>query len=161
MSLAWACGWRSQAARGVPNSPEVPDNETLAAGDVISALFPVHVPGGREQQGYRPAVVVGIPERVGVPRFEVLIVVPMTADRDQQWSERSPALYPRIEKGTANLRSPSICLLDQVRAIGAERVRGYRGTLDAEQYRPIHNGLSRMMSYDGRDAPDQTTESAD
>jgi len=145
----------------VPNSPEVPDNETLAAGDVISALFPVHVPGGREQQGYRPAVVVGIPERVGVPRFEVLIVVPMTADRDQQWSERSPALYPRIEKGTANLRSPSICLLDQVRAIGAERVRGYRGTLDAEQYRPIHNGLSRMMSYDGRDAPDQTTESAD
>jgi hypothetical protein len=35
----------------------------------------------------------------------------------------------------------SICLLDQVRAIGAERVHGYRGTLDAEQYRPIHDGL--------------------
>ena len=160
MSLAEACGWRSRAARGVPDSPDALD-KTVAAGDVISALFPMHVPGGREQQGYRPAVVVGIPERLGLPRFEVLIVVPITTDRGQQWRERSPSLYPRLEKGTANLRSPSVCLLDQVRSIGAERVRGYRGTLDAEQYRPIHNGLRRMMSYGGGDAPEQTTESAD
>lgn len=132
-------------ARGVPSSSDLPGQEALATGDVISALFPMHVPGGREQQGYRPAVVVGIPERLGVPRFEVLIVVPMTTDRGQQWSERSPALYPRLEKGAANLRSPSICLLDQVRSIGAERVRGYRGTLDDEQYRPIHEGLRGMM----------------
>jgi mRNA interferase MazF len=144
----------------VPNSSDVPDKEILVVGDVISALFPEHVPGGREQQGYRPAVVVGIPERLGLPRFEVLIVVPMTADRGQRWSERSPALYPRLEKNTANLRSPSICLLDQIRSIGAERVRGYRGTLDAEKYRPIHDGLRRMMFHDGGDAPDQTTESA-
>lgn len=130
----------------MPDSPETPDKETLAAGDVISALFPVHVPGGREQQGYRPAVVVGIPERLGVPRFEVLIVVPMTTDQDQQWLERGPALYPRLDKGTANLRSPSICLLDQVRSIGADRVRGYRGTLDAGQYRPIYEGLREMMA---------------
>jgi mRNA interferase MazF len=145
----------------VPSFPDAPDKETLAAGDVISALFPAHLPGGREQQGFRPAVVVGIPERLGIPRFEVLIVVPMTTDRDQEWSDRSPALYPRLAKGTANLRSPSICLLDQVRAIGAERVRGYRGTLDTEQYRPIHDGLRRMMSYDGGDVPVQTTEAGD
>lgn len=144
----------------MPDSPDVPDKETLGAGDVISALFPMHVPGGREQQGYRPAVVVGIPESLGEPRFEVLIVVPMTTDRGQQWSERSPTLYPRLAKGTANLSSPSICLLDQVRSIGAERVRGYRGTLDAEQYRPIHDGLRRMMSYDGGEALEQSTESA-
>jgi mRNA interferase MazF len=91
-------------------------------------------------------VVVGMPERLGAPRFEVLVVVPMTTDRGQQWLERSPALYPRLEKGTANLRSPSICLLDQVRSIGAERVRGYRGTLRAEQYRPIHDGLRKLIS---------------
>jgi mRNA interferase MazF len=145
----------------VPNSSDVPDKEILVVGDVISALFPEHVPGGREQQGYRPAVVVGIPERLGLPRFEVLIVVPMTADRGQRWSERSPALYPRLEKNAANLRSPSICLLDQIRSIGAERVRGYRGTLDAEQYRPIHDGLRRMMSHDGGGAPEQSTELAD
>jgi mRNA interferase MazF len=145
----------------MPDSSDVTDMETLTTGDVISALFPEHVSGGREQQGYRPAVVVGIPERLGLPRFEVLIVVPMTADQDQQWAERSPTLYPRLEKNTAKLRSPSICLLDQVRAIGAERVRGYRGTLGAEQYRPIHDGLREMMSHDGGDATEQTTESAD
>ena len=144
----------------MPDSPDALDKETLAAGDVISALFPMHVPGDHEQQGYRSAVVVGIPERLGIPRFEVLMVVPMTTDRGQEWSERSPALYPRLDKGTANLRSPSICLLDQVRAIGAERVRGYRGTLDAEQYRPIHDGLRRMASYNGA-APLQATESGD
>jgi hypothetical protein len=37
--------------------------------------------------------------------------------------------------------------------MGAERVRGYRGTLTADQYRPIHDGLREMMSYaeDGGD----------
>ncbi len=35
----------------------VSDKEALAARDVISALFPEHGPGGREQQSYRPAVV--------------------------------------------------------------------------------------------------------
>ena len=143
----------------MPSFADATEKEALAAGDVITALFPVHVPGGREQQGYRPAVVVGVPERLGVPRFEVLLVVPMTTDRGQQWTERSPGLYPRLEKGTANLRSSSICLLDQIRAIGAERVRGYRGTLDAEQYGPIHDGLCRMMSYDGA-TPVQAPESA-
>jgi mRNA interferase MazF len=123
------------------------DEESLGIGDVISALFPEHIPGGHEQQGLRPAVVVGIPERLGVPRFEVLVVVPMTTDRSQEWSRQSPALYPRFPEGTANLRSPSICLLDQVRAISAERVRGYRGTLSADQYHPIHIGLGRMMFY--------------
>jgi len=131
----------------VPEETISGEGEGLAAGDVISALFPEHVPGGREQQGLRPAVVVGIPERLGEPRFEVLVVVPMTTDRSQAWSKRSPALYPRFARGTAKLRSPSICLLDQVRAIGAERVRGYRGTLTADQYHPIHAGLREMMSY--------------
>jgi mRNA interferase MazF len=144
MSPDGACG--SRVARGVPDSQDALDKEALAAGDVISALFPMHIPGGREQQGYRPAVVGGIPERLGLTRIEVIIVVPKTTDRGQDWLERSPALYPRLEKGTANLRSPSICLLDQVRSIGAERVRGYRGTLDAERYRPIHDGLREMMS---------------
>lgn len=144
MSPEGVCG--SRAAKEVPDSPATPDNESLAARDVISALFPIHIPGGHEQQGYRPAVVIGIPERLGVPRFEVLVVVPLTMDRGQQWSQHSPTLYPHLEKGTANLRSPSLCLLDQVRAISAERVRNYRGTLTAEQYRPIHDGLCRMLS---------------
>lgn len=52
--------------------------------DVISALLPEHAPGGHEQQGLRPTVVVGVPELLGEPRFEVLVVVPMTTDRDKE-----------------------------------------------------------------------------
>lgn len=120
----------------------------LEIGDVVSALFPVHRPGGHEQAGYRPAVVVGVPERLGTPRFGSLLLAPMTSDRGQDWAERSPALYPRYAAGTAGLRSPSICLLDQTRALESERVNRYRGTLDAGQYQPIHTGLSKMLSYD-------------
>lgn len=130
----------------MPDSRDASGAGSLAVGDVISALFPEHHPAGPEQQGYRPAVVVGSPECLGTPRFELLVVVPITTDRDLAWSERSPELYPPLEKGTARLRSPSICLLDQVRAIGSERVRNYRGTLTADQFGPIHEGLQSMFS---------------
>jgi mRNA interferase MazF len=72
----------------VPEGTIPDEGEGLAAGDVVSAFFPEHIPGGHEQQGLRPAVV-GVPERLGEPRFEVLVVVPMTTDRDQEWSKRS------------------------------------------------------------------------
>ncbi len=129
----------------MPNSSNGSGDEDLATRDVISALFPVHDPGGHEQEGYRPAVIVGQPERVGTPRFSLFIIAPMTTYRAQEWAEQAPGLYPRFEKGTANLRAPSICLLDQVRALGPERVRGYRGTLGEEEYRPIREGLQRML----------------
>jgi mRNA interferase MazF len=38
---------------------------TLQIGDVITAKFPNQNPSGREQEGYRPAIVVGIPSRLG------------------------------------------------------------------------------------------------
>lgn len=119
--------------------------ERLEIGDVVSALFPLHRPGGREQEGYRPAVVVGLPELAGTPRFGVLIVAPMTTDRGQEWVEQSPELYPRYPSGTANLRSASVCLLDQVRSLDVDRVRRYRGTLSSEEYSPIHNGLAKVF----------------
>ncbi|HET7480772.1 MAG TPA: type II toxin-antitoxin system PemK/MazF family toxin [Rubrobacteraceae bacterium] len=119
--------------------------ERLEIGDVVSALFPLHRPGGREQEGYRPAVVVGLPEFAGTPRFGALIFTPMTTDRGQAWARRSPELYPRYPEGTANLKSPSVCLLDQVRALDVGRVRDYRGTLSTEEYRPIGKGLAKMI----------------
>lgn len=123
----------------------VESGERLEIGDVVSALFPMHRPGGREQEGYRPAVVVGLPEFAGTPRFGVLIVAPMTTDRGQAWAQRSPELYPRYPEGTANLKSPSVCLLDQVRALDVGRVRDYRGTLSTEEYGPIRKGLAKMI----------------
>lgn len=119
--------------------------ESLGIGDVVSALFPLHQPGGHEQQGYRPAVVVGLPELVGSPRFDLLIVAPMTSDKGQEWAEASPDLYPRFAAGTASLRSSSICLLDQIRSLDTERVARYFGTLSKEEYEPICKGLGRIL----------------
>lgn len=121
------------------------DNKSLETGAVITALFPLHHPGGHEQEGYRPAVVVGLPELAGTPRFEVLIVAPMTTDNGQEWVNQSPQLYPRYPTGTANLRSSSICLLDQIRALDVDRVYRHRGVLSNEQYRPIRRALDRMF----------------
>ena len=128
-----------------PSPADGAAREGLEVGDVVFALFPVHDPAGREQEGRRPAVVVGVPDLLGAPRFGVLIVVPLTTDRGQDWAEESPALYPSLPKGTANLRSDSICLLDQVRALSVQRVSHYRGTLSDEEYGPIRDGLARML----------------
>ena len=122
---------------------------SLGIGDVVFALFPGHDPAGHEQEGYRPAVVVGLPERLGAPRFGVLLCVPMTTDKGQAWAERASGLYPRYPAGTGGLRSPSICLLDQTRSLGVERVSRYRGTLSDEDYEPIRVGLGRMLGFVG------------
>ena len=78
------------------------------------AQFPAHEPREREQEGYRLAVVVGLPERIGTPRFAVLLLAPMTSDTGKDWAKQATALYLRYAAGTAGLRSISICLLDQV-----------------------------------------------
>lgn len=119
--------------------------QVLSIGDVVTVLFPVHDPAGHEQQGYRPAVVVGVPAVLGEPRFPVLLLAPVTTDRGQEWAKSSPALYPRFAQGTAGLGSPSLCLLDQVRAVSVERLRVYRGTLSANEYEPIREGLKRIL----------------
>jgi mRNA interferase MazF len=119
----------------------------VSVGDVVSADFPEHNPQGHEQESVRPAVVVGVPETLGASRFPTLLLAPLTSDRREarRWAAKSPAHYPRLPKGTAGLRSDSICLLDQVRALGVERVGGYLGSLSGEEYQPIRDGLRHMM----------------
>jgi mRNA interferase MazF len=65
-------------------------NNTLEPGDVILVTFPAQVSPGREQQGYRPAIVVGIPQRLGTPRYPLLLVVPLTSNRQQSWAVDAP-----------------------------------------------------------------------
>ncbi|QSJ16504.1 hypothetical protein JYQ62_33115 [Nostoc sp. UHCC 0702] len=49
----------------------------LQFGDVLTASFPQQNPQGREQEGCRPAIVVGFPNRLGIPRFSLIVVIPM------------------------------------------------------------------------------------
>ena len=55
--------------------------QILQIGDVITAKLPSQNPSGREQEGYRPAIVVGLPSRLGRLHFPLVFVVPMTTDR--------------------------------------------------------------------------------
>lgn len=119
---------------------------SLQFGDVVTAGFPQQNPQGREQEGYRPAIVVGFPNRLGIPRFSLIVVIPMTTDRGQTWAIASPNLYPRFAAGVAGLRSPSIALLDQVRVLDVNRLIDYRGSLKPEEYEPIVIGLQRIIS---------------
>ncbi|MFM7602166.1 MAG: type II toxin-antitoxin system PemK/MazF family toxin [Pseudanabaena sp.] len=117
----------------------------LQIGDVVTAKFPSQNPSGREQEGYRPAIVVGIPSRLGKLRFPLVFVVPMTTDRGQDWAANSPDLYVRFSVGIAGLKSPSIALLDQVRAIDISRIVAYRGRLTPQQYEAIAESLQKIM----------------
>ena len=117
----------------------------LLIGDVVTAKFPSQNPSGREQEGYRPAIVVGIPNRLGKLRFPLVFVVPMTTDRGQEWADINPNLYVRFSAGIAGLKSPSIALLDQVRAIDVSRIVAYRGSLTPQQYAAIAESLQKIM----------------
>ncbi|MDB9513760.1 type II toxin-antitoxin system PemK/MazF family toxin [Kamptonema animale CS-326] len=120
---------------------------SLQFGDIVAAYFPKHIPKGHEQGGYRPAIVVGFPQKLGIPRFSSVILIPMTTDRGQAWATTSPDLYPRFPAGTGGLRQASIALLDQIRMLDVMRISEYWGRLTPEQYEPILNGIHRMIGY--------------
>ncbi|MBC8121564.1 MAG: type II toxin-antitoxin system PemK/MazF family toxin [Gemmatimonadaceae bacterium] len=118
----------------------------MHSGAVLFIGFPVRQPTGREQQGDRPAIVVGIPETVALPRFPLLLVVPVTTDRNQTWALTASELYPRLPAGAGGLRVSSIALLDQLCAVDRTRVGNYIGSLTASQYQPIRECLLRLLS---------------
>lgn len=114
----------------------------LECGDVVIVALPIHTPRGREQQGTRPAVVVGLPwEEV---RYPMLMVTPLTT-QSGSWAVNNPSLYPRLEAGAGALPQPSVVLLDQVRGIDTRRVLAYLGTLTPLQYAPIVEGLMLLL----------------
>lgn len=121
-------------------------SNSLQFGDIVTAQFPVKNPPGREQEGYRPAIVAGFPSRLGLPRFRLVIMVPITTDKGQAWANASPELYPRFPAGVAGLRKPSIALLDQILVVDVTRIYEYWGKLTPEQYEPILNGIQRMIT---------------
>lgn len=115
---------------------------TVGRGDILLVALPSHSPNGREQDGTRPAVVVGIP--TGTVRYPIVVVVPLTT-RDGRWARANPELYPRLLSGQGGLPHRSVVLLDQVRGIDVRRVLGYIGTLGTEEFSRIQVGLRGML----------------
>jgi len=71
--------------------------------------------------------------------------VPRTTDRGQDWVKNSPNLYVQFSVGVAGLKSPSIALLDQVRAIDVSHVVAYRGSLTSRQYAAITEAFRQII----------------
>lgn len=114
-------------------------------GTMMWAKLPKRMPPGHEQQGLRPILVVGVPSRLGSPRFPLLLVVPVTTYREQEWADAAPRLYPKIQTGAGNLPRTSIVLLDQLQAIDSRRIQGLLGQLNTDEYARIQESLTRMF----------------
>ncbi len=119
------------------------DGQLLKYGDVIFINLPSHSPKGHEQEGKRPAVIVGVPQ--GDVRYPVVIVTPLTTQVGD-WVKKNPALYPIIQSGTAGLPQKSVALCDQIRAVDIQRVIGYLGSLSVDEYLPIMDGVRQVLA---------------
>ena len=104
------------------------------------------MPPGREQIGVRPAIVLGLPEQLGRPRFPVVLVAPLTTDRSQDWALASPVLYPRLPVGLGGLPSASIVLLDQTRFLSISRISAWIGALDPKLFEQFRDALVKILS---------------
>lgn len=113
-------------------------------GDILRVQFPAQRPPGHEQMGTRPAVVVGIPDRAGSPRFPCLVVVPFTTS-DGEYSAASPVLYPVFRAGTGGLTAESVALVDNMRSLDVSRILARLGHLSAEEYSPIQQALGVIL----------------
>jgi len=115
----------------------------LRKGDVVLVSLPQSVPPMHEQQGIRPAIVVGIPP--GETRYLLVVIAPLTT-RMGQWVRQNPVIYPKLPAGTGGLTQDSVVLLDQIRAIDAQRIVKYIGSLASKEYAPIAAGINQLLN---------------
>jgi mRNA interferase MazF len=118
------------------------NSQPLKCGDIVFVNLPSHNPKGHEQEGRRPAVIVGVP--LGDVRYSVVVVVPLTTQFGVG-GKRNPVLYPIIPSGTAGLPQKSVALCDQIRAVDIQRVIGYLGSLNINEYLPIIDGVRQVL----------------
>jgi mRNA interferase MazF len=116
----------------------------LEMGDVIKVMLPKNTPSGHEQEGRRPALVVGSFESLGTMRFPMILIAPMTTQIDR-WATQNTTLYPLLTAGTVGLSEDSVVLLDQIRAVSLSRLLTFLGTLQPQQVEPIHKTLQTIV----------------
>jgi mRNA interferase MazF len=121
---------------------------SLQFGDVLNVRLPSQDPRGHEQEGFRPAIVVGLPGQVGKLRFPLVLVVPVTTDRGQDWAREAPLLYLRFAAGSGGLRSASIALLDQLRCVDVKRIVDFRGSLSEAETARLRQTLKQIFDLD-------------
>lgn len=114
----------------------------LRKGDIVLVTLPDQNPSMHEQQGTRPAVIVGMPP--GETRYLLAIVAPLTTQIGE-WTKTNPTVYPVLSAGIGNLKKDSVVLLDQIRAVDVRRIIKYLGSLSEAEYEPIAIGLDEIF----------------
>lgn len=117
---------------------------TPRIGDVLMVQLPYHDPRGHEQEGPRPVVVVGLPERAGVPRSPMLLCLPLSSQL-ANWPAGN-ALYPRLARGSGGLPLDSVALVEHLRGIDVGRVRRYLGALTPAEFAPLRAALQTVLA---------------
>ena len=118
----------------------------IKIGDVLVVTLPRSVPSGHEQEGLRPVIVIGLPHKIGTPRYPMLLIAPLTT-QVRTWAKENPFLYPRLEVGATGLTTASVILLDQLRAIDERRIEKYIGSLDEDKATQIQQQILLMLGF--------------
>lgn len=117
----------------------------LKFGDVINVRLPNHSPQGHEQEGFRPAIVVGLPGNFTQPRFPLIFIVPVTSDHSQSWILAAPELYLRLPAGSGGLRSASVVLMDQLRSLDIDRIVNFKGSLSKDEVARLQQIIKQIF----------------
>ena len=110
--------------------------------------LPEQNPQGREQEGIRPVVVMGLPSLTGPAREPLLIGVPLTSTRGE-WAGQNATLYPTVKAPMGGLNRDGIALIDQTRSIDPARLVRHIGHLTDKQRLPLLEGLKQMFDFRG------------
>lgn len=115
----------------------------LGIRDVVLANFPQHSPPGHEQEGLRPAIIIGWSDA----HYPMVRLLPTSTLIDEktgikrEWSDDFPEIFPVFPKGTGGLERDSILLANQTRWLGRDRIVDHYGSLTVREYAVVANAL--------------------
>ena len=115
-------------------------------GVVLEVDFAAQHPSGNEQSGFRPAIIVAVPDFLAPPRFPGLMVVPFTS-QVEKFRDLSEALYSMYASGSGGLTRDSIALIDQVRYVDQARITGRVGRFTETEYEPVRRAIKVMFAF--------------
>jgi len=118
-------------------------SRALQVGDVIEVTYPRRVSKGHEQEVRRPAIVIGIPEKVGKLRHPLVITIPVTTSIGDWANEKK--IYITLNKGEGSLLENSVVLTDQIVSTDISRITGLFGTLSENRIKFIKEILKQVL----------------
>lgn len=111
--------------------------------DVVIANFPKHDPPGHEQEGMRPAIIIGFADKP----YPMVDLIPISSLFDERTGKRKEWVDDPLSdclifpKNTANLNKDSVVLLGQSRHLGRDRIVDYCGRLTLEEFAAVVKAL--------------------